>query len=140
LFELAKKAAIASAIVNTASGATKALQQGGFWGIAMAAAVVASGAAQIARIRATTFDGAGEGSLTRPGTVVNPLITSPSSSLPSDRMRSGGVAEIHFHGDMYGWDTYIEKKVIGSVRRALDENDMVIFSRDSRQALELAGG
>lgn len=60
-FELNKLAAIANAIVNTAQGATKALAQGGFAGIAMAAAVIGAGAVQIAAIKKTQFQGGGGG-------------------------------------------------------------------------------
>lgn len=60
-FQLNKLAAIANAIINTAQGATKALAQGGFFGISMAAAVIAAGAAQIGAIKRTTFQGGGGG-------------------------------------------------------------------------------
>lgn len=49
---IGKAAAIAQAIMNTYQGATKALAQGGVYGAAMAAAVVATGMAQVASIRA----------------------------------------------------------------------------------------
>lgn len=60
-FQLNKLAAIANAIINTAEGATKALAQGGFFGIAMAASVIAAGAAQIGAIKRTTYQGGGAG-------------------------------------------------------------------------------
>lgn len=60
-FQVNKLAAVANAIVNTAQGATKALAQGGFAGIAMAAAVIAAGAAQIGAIKRTQFEGGGGG-------------------------------------------------------------------------------
>lgn len=50
LFKDNKAFAVANAVINTAEGATKALAQGGIWGFAGAAAVVASGAAQIMSI------------------------------------------------------------------------------------------
>lgn len=50
LAAVGKAAAIAEATMNTYQGATKALAQGGFWGIAMAAAVVANGLASVAKI------------------------------------------------------------------------------------------
>ena len=52
LFAAAKGFSIAQAIMNTYEGATKALAQGGFWGFAMAAAVVVAGLANVARIAA----------------------------------------------------------------------------------------
>lgn len=51
-FYLAKAAALAEAIVNTAQAITKALAQGGIMGPAMAAIVAAQGAIQIATITA----------------------------------------------------------------------------------------
>src|SRR5690606_8656522 len=48
LFEGNKAFAVANAVVNTAEGVTKALAQGGMFGWVGAAAVAASGAAQIA--------------------------------------------------------------------------------------------
>lgn len=53
LFEAAKTFSIAEAIINTYTGATKALAQGGFLGSFMAASVIAMGMANVARIAAT---------------------------------------------------------------------------------------
>ena len=50
-FKAAKAFAIAEAVINTYQGATKALSQGGFYGFAMAAAVIAAGLAQVQKIR-----------------------------------------------------------------------------------------
>jgi hypothetical protein len=55
LSQLGKAAAIVQAVINTYEGATKALAQGGIYGTAMAAAVVASGMAQVAQIRSQGF-------------------------------------------------------------------------------------
>jgi hypothetical protein len=60
-FRMGQALAIVMAIINTAEGVTKALAQGGFWGIAMAAAVAAKGAAQIVTISSQKFKGAAEG-------------------------------------------------------------------------------
>ena len=49
-FYIAKAAAIAEATMNIAQGVTKALGQGGFYGIIMGAAVAASGAVQLSKI------------------------------------------------------------------------------------------
>ncbi len=78
MFELNKVAGIANATVNTYAGAAKALEQGGFYGIALAAAVIAAGLANIASISATTFDGGdtpsgGYGG----GTPSSPIVTQP---------------------------------------------------------------
>lgn len=51
-FYLAKAAALAEAIINTSQAITKALAQGGIWGMAQAAVVGAKGSMQIAKITA----------------------------------------------------------------------------------------
>ena len=61
MFEIGKAAATASALINTYEGATKALSQGGFWGIFMAAAVVAAGIAQVSNIQSQQFGGGSAG-------------------------------------------------------------------------------
>ncbi|MFZ7110331.1 MAG: hypothetical protein ACOWYE_01500, partial [Desulfatiglandales bacterium] len=58
-FYLSKGAALLQAIINTAQAVTKALAQGGFLGIAQAAAVSAMGAVQIAKIGAQKLAGGG---------------------------------------------------------------------------------
>lgn len=67
LFTIGKLAAISSAIINTAQGATKALAQGGVLGPALAATVVAAGAVQLATIKSQKFQGAREGGLLKGG-------------------------------------------------------------------------
>ena len=59
-FYLAKAAALAEAIVNTAQGITKALAQGGIWGPVMAGVVAAAGAVQIATITAQRLASGGK--------------------------------------------------------------------------------
>ncbi len=59
LSRIGKAAAIAQAVINTYEGATKALAQGGIYGSVMAAAVVASGMAQVAQIRSQGFQSGG---------------------------------------------------------------------------------
>lgn len=58
-FQINKIASIGNAIINTATGATKAFAQGGVAGFATGAAVVAAGAAQIATISKTQYKGGG---------------------------------------------------------------------------------
>jgi Spy/CpxP family protein refolding chaperone len=61
LFGESKELAIAGAVINTYEGATKALAQGGIYGPILAAIVIASGLAQVAKIASTnpTTEGAG---------------------------------------------------------------------------------
>ena len=58
-FQINKIASIGNAIINTATGATKAFAQGGVAGFATGAAVIAAGAAQIATISKTQYKGGG---------------------------------------------------------------------------------
>lgn len=68
LAAIGKAAAITQAVINTYEGATKALAQGGIYGAAMAAAVVATGLAQVAQIRSQQTQGfLTGGSFTVPG-------------------------------------------------------------------------
>lgn len=59
MFENNKAASIASAIINTGVGITKALAVQGPWGWAQAALIAAAGAAQVAKISSTSMDGGG---------------------------------------------------------------------------------
>jgi len=71
-FKATQALSIAQAIMNTATGATKALAQGGVAGPALAAMVVASGAAQISAIKSQKFQApkgyANGGYVSGPGT------------------------------------------------------------------------
>jgi hypothetical protein len=59
MFETGKKFAIAQALISTYVGFTKALEQKGPLGLVAGAAVLASGMAKVAAIRATTMNGSG---------------------------------------------------------------------------------
>ena len=60
-FKLQKHASIATAIINTFTGATKMLGATPFYplNVALAAATIAAGTAQVAAIKAQSFDGGG---------------------------------------------------------------------------------
>jgi hypothetical protein len=60
-FKMGQALAIVMAVINTAEGVTKALAQGGFFGVAMAAAVAAKGLAQIITIKQQKFSKAAAG-------------------------------------------------------------------------------
>ena len=53
VFGQSKATAIAQAIINTYEGASKALAQGGIYGVALAAIVIATGLAQVAKIKSS---------------------------------------------------------------------------------------
>lgn len=60
MFGDSKELAIASAIINTYEGASKALAQGGIYGPVLAAIVIATGMAQVAKITSTEPSGGGD--------------------------------------------------------------------------------
>jgi hypothetical protein len=143
LIAIEKAQAIARAVMNTAVAVTAALaiDPSG----RRAARVKAAGAAQIALIAATGFAeaaqvGAGGADV---GTIANPVYTTdrftdagdPASGLATDR----GAVQIIFSGDVYGWDEYIEERVIDAIRGAVDDRDVVIIGSESRNAQEING-
>lgn len=94
-FVMAQSLAIAQAVMNTAVGATKALEQGGVFGAAMMASVIALGGAQIATIASTSFTPkrrGGEITGSGSGTGDNiPIMASPGETvLPRDLSQQGG--------------------------------------------------
>lgn len=75
-FEIKKKLSVASAIVQTAAGATLAFQQYGYpFGLVAAAQIIAAGAAQIATINGQQFDGGGAAAAPAVGAAPNPSAT-----------------------------------------------------------------
>lgn len=101
LFEIGKAAAIASAIVDTHAGMTKALAQGGFWGIAMAAAVAAKGFASVSAIRSQQFGGGGQGAqATGSNTAAVNAATTPVGGAKSGDGR-GMSTVVYLQGDNY---------------------------------------
>lgn len=89
MFAINKAASIATAVVNTYTGATKALAQGGFFGIFLMAATIAAGLAQVQQIRSQQFNGGGAASVS--------TAAAPSAALAESRsaFQSGTVG-----GDM----------------------------------------
>jgi hypothetical protein len=79
MFKDNKAFAVANAVINTAEGATKALAQGGVWGFVGAAAVVASGAAQIAAIMSAQPGSASTAAVNAP--VADTAMSQPSQSI-----------------------------------------------------------
>lgn len=90
LFKDNKAFAVASALINTAEGVTKALAQGGIWGFAGAAAVAASGAAQIATILSTNPGSSGG--------VKQPASAAPAVATPAAGAGGGTAIHVTFKG------------------------------------------
>ena len=132
-FEQAKKLQLAAAVVNTAAAVTVALATPGniYSNFATAIAAAAAGAAQIAAIQATSFEGGGS----IPG--VGGATGNTPGQLPQLPGEERGSVTIQFVGDMYGWDDYMQEKVIEGIRDAVDNRDVTIIGRSSRQYQEL---
>lgn len=101
MFEVGKAAAIANAIIDTHAGMTKALAQGGFWGIAMAAAVAAKGFASVSAIRAQQFgsSGGGGGGAASATQAVNAATTPVGGA--SGTSAGGANTVVHLHGEVF---------------------------------------
>lgn len=92
LFKDNKAFAIANAVINTAEGITKALAQGGMFGYIGAAAVAASGAAQIATIMSANPGGGSS-------------VKAPSASgAAAPQASTGHNVNVTLHGTSFGRD------------------------------------
>lgn len=142
LAAVGKAGSIAQATINTYEGATKALAQGGFFGIAMAAAVIASGLAQVAQISNVKL---AEGGLVKAVTGGVPAIIGEGGSdeavLPLNNSKAlqrigGAIAE---EGGNMGAPVqiYIQTQAVGGVEAILEQ--LTDASRNGVvQALEFA--
>jgi predicted DNA-binding ArsR family transcriptional regulator len=98
LFKDNKAFAIANAVINTAEGVTKALAQGGLFGYIGAAAVAASGAAQIATIMSTN-----PGSGAKSASVSAPSVSGASTA--------GAGPAHHVNSTLQGRDGYSRDQI-----------------------------
>ena len=120
LFEIGKAGSIASAIMSTYAGMAKALEQGGVFGIATAAAVGLAGASQIANIGSTKFGDKGmKGTSMTDPVAAQSNITNNTQSSQTTINITGGV----------GFTT--------DDLTALFDSDAVIINRDSAQGRAL---
>lgn len=126
LAEIGKAGSVAQATINTYEGATKALAQGGFYGIAMAAAVIAAGMAQVAQISGVKL---AEGGLVKAVTGGVPAVIGEGGSdeavLPLDdsqaMRRIGGAIAEQSGGTMGGVVVNINVQATGGVEAILEQ-------------------
>lgn len=136
----AQAAAIAQALINTHEGATKALAQGGFYGFAMAAAVVASGMAQIANIRSAGSGGGSTASVSGGGGGVSgSTLASVQSSVPDQAQEQGAAPNITIKIDALDaqtFETYLENGGAQAIRNIVQDNkdDFGLVQSDSTLA------
>ena len=143
LFGQHKGVAIAMSIINTLQAATLALNSApGPLGIAQAAAVLATGFAQVSQIRSTSIGGGGGVGGISGGFGGGGVTTPPSlGGFAGDGtdQQSRGQVTIQFMGPMYGYDRFVQEKIITGIRDAVDGRDIVLFGGDSRQASIIRG-
>jgi len=102
-FYIAKAAAIAQATINIAQGVTKAIAEGGWWGIIQGAAVAAAGAAQLAKISSQQLAGGGLVEGRSPSTTADDKLISATSGEymhPVKAVRHYGVQFMNAVRDM----------------------------------------
>jgi hypothetical protein len=100
LFEIGKASAIANSLIDTYAGMSKALAQGGFKGIAMAAAVGARGFANVSAIRRQSFGGGGAGALATGSNTA--AINAASQPVATPSQASPMTTVIRLQGDIFG--------------------------------------
>jgi len=125
MFAMAKALAIAQATMNTFSGATKALEQGGIFGPILAGSVIAFGMAQVAQIAATQFKGGlakgtsyAEGGTYMVGERGPEIVNLPRGAevIPNNRLSKGGISiTINGNGDQ----RWIQDTLVPVLRREL---------------------
>ena len=131
MFEVGKAASLAQAIINTATGATRALAEGGpFLGPALAASIVAAGMAQVKTIRAQTFNGGGGGASAPSNTAAVNAAATPTggggqgggnaSSAPQT------LVNVTLKGDVFGRDQVVG--LVDKIRQLQAEGSVVSFA------------
>lgn len=139
-----KALAVKEILIQSQVASMRALAElGPIAGAPVAASILAKGKISAALVAATGLVEAAQlssgGTQSTLGTTANPIATrSVSSAGPNILPHKRDVTEIHLHGDIYGWDDYVERRIIDGFRRAVNDRDVVIINADSRQG-ELLG-
>jgi hypothetical protein len=115
----------ANAIMNTATGATRAFAQYGWpWGAVAAAAVIAAGAVQLQQIWSANPEGGKGGSAAMPVTGAMNLTTGngPVVQPSSGQQDNGRAITIQIQGNVIGEDKWVEENLLPAIRRASGRN------------------
>lgn len=135
-FRIMQAASIAEAIINTYTGATKALAQGGIFGPIMAGVIIAQGLAQVATIRAQKFPGREKGGPVSAGKSymvgeAGPELFSPGTSgniTPNNQLAGNGdIVNINFNVstvDAKGFDELLSSRrelIVNTINEAMRE-------------------
>lgn len=133
-FNLNKAVSIADAVINTATGVTAALRLGPK-GIPLAALIGAQGAAQIATIQSTSFGGGTSGLTSRgPGTGI-PSLANDIAPTPTVTNEQRNNQTITLRLDTS--DSDIARAIFKEARIISEDEDDILFSGRSRQAIEI---
>jgi hypothetical protein len=136
-FRINKLAAIASAVINTAEGVTKALSAyPPPLSFAMAAAQAAAGAVQIQAIKATSFGGGTTPSVAGSTPVINNQPLQTVSPIPRDQGRDQVIVNVTVQGSVNGpgGAEDLLDLIQEGLKDRLENRDEIIFSSHSRQA------
>lgn len=124
-FAIQKGFNIAQALMNTYEGATKALAQGGFFGIAMAATVIAAGLAQVAMIAAQQPTQSAGGGNAGTGSASRSI---PTTQLPSNNTgkAAGQTINVVINGTVLANDIdKFSRDLIQSINKAVDDGLLI---------------
>jgi hypothetical protein len=123
-FEIAKIGSIAQATINTYEGATKALSQGGIWGYALAAAVIAAGLAQVAKIQSTQYGSSGSGGSigTYSADSFSGMDLSKQPNASAEKPAQNITIIVNSPMAQENWDRIAEEDIIPALTRAGDRN------------------
>ena len=129
--------AIAESAINSYKAFTSVLADPALptWAkIPAAASILAAGIEKVHQIGAMSPGGGVSGGAgAAPTYPANPL-----TSFPADNSKGGGATQVIIQGNIYGFDDF-RQRVTDAVRDAVDNNDVVVISGNSRQAAELRG-
>ncbi len=143
-FEIGKKAAIADAVISTYLGAQNAFTQASKFGglplaIAAAAAATAAGLMRVNAIRSQQFGGSGSaapGGGAVPTYGANPNTGQPTQpiGLPGgEQDRSQKTMQVYIQGNVMS-QQFVSDDLVPILRDLINDNDVVIFNGNSRQA------
>lgn len=140
MFETNKALALANAAVALPDAVLQSFRNGGGYpmGLVPAGLMLATGLAQMNAIRSASFGGGASAPSVAGSTPAPPTTNVPAVNPTQEPERSGSSITIQFTGDVFGWDDYIQEKVIGGIKEAVRDHDEVIIERGSRNASELA--
>lgn len=129
LFRINKAAALANAAVHMPEHISNTMSKYPYpISIAMGALAAAASLAQIQAISSASFGGGVAPSIAPTGATSTVATVQPDIPTQVTQERSSGATEINitFSGDVYGWDDYIETRVIEGIKDAIDRDVQVI--------------